>query len=158
MVWQTFRFALQNTTVRVWLGHDIMNNLTTVFIDSESDVVIARMEARQVAKKMGFGTVDQARISLATSELSRLIYETPSQVGEIAISDVSQSKPYGIQVSCCIDVVAHLAPDDPERPGVMLSEQMKFQRTLMGMARLMDECLLDVHENGKTGVTLIKWV
>ena len=134
-----------------------MNNLTTVSIYTESDVVIARMEARQVAKKMGFGTIDQARISLATSELSRLIYETSSQIGEIAISNVPPSKPHGIQVSCSIDVVAHLALDDPERPVVILNEQMKFQRTLTGMARLMDECLLDVHENGKTAVTLIKW-
>ena len=50
-----------------------METETKIYVNNDLDIVMARMQARNVAKEMGFGTVDQARISLAASELACLI-------------------------------------------------------------------------------------
>ena len=42
-------------------------------IKSDLDIVAARLKVREVARDMGFGTIDQARISLAASELARTL-------------------------------------------------------------------------------------
>jgi len=36
-----------------------------VYINNDLDIVTARMQAREMARQVGFGTADQARISLA---------------------------------------------------------------------------------------------
>ena len=45
-----------------------------VKIINEWDIVAARQLGRNVAKELGFGTVDQASITTAISELARNIY------------------------------------------------------------------------------------
>jgi serine/threonine-protein kinase RsbT len=45
-----------------------------VKIVTEWDIVAARQLGRNVSKELGFGTVDQARITTAISELARNIY------------------------------------------------------------------------------------
>jgi serine/threonine-protein kinase RsbT len=42
-------------------------------VKTDLDIVSARVEGRNLAKEMGFGTVDQARIATAISELARNI-------------------------------------------------------------------------------------
>lgn len=51
-----------------------MNDQSCVRIMTEWDIVAARQLGRNVAKELGFGTVDQARITTAISELARNIY------------------------------------------------------------------------------------
>lgn len=51
-----------------------MNDQSCVKIMTEWDIVAARQLGRNVAKELGFGTVDQARITTAISELARNIY------------------------------------------------------------------------------------
>lgn len=48
-----------------------MNDQSCVRIMTEWDIVAARQLGRNVAKELGFGTVDQARITTAISELAR---------------------------------------------------------------------------------------
>ena len=43
----------------------------TVLIVGEEDIVAARQNARELAKGLGFGPVDQSRIATAVSELTR---------------------------------------------------------------------------------------
>ena len=40
-------------------------------IASEDDIVLARQRAREMARDLGFGLVDQSRIATAVSELAR---------------------------------------------------------------------------------------
>lgn len=47
---------------------------SSVKIVTEWDIVAARQLGRNVSKDLGFGTVDQARITTAISELARNIY------------------------------------------------------------------------------------
>jgi serine/threonine-protein kinase RsbT len=56
-------------------------------ISNDLDVVAARVEGRNLAREMGFGIIDQARIATAISELARnvVLY---AQSGEIILSQV----------------------------------------------------------------------
>lgn len=52
----------------------IMKAQSSVQINKEWDIVGARQMGREKAKELGFGSVDQARIATAISELARNIY------------------------------------------------------------------------------------
>ncbi|MFJ7921315.1 anti-sigma regulatory factor [Lysinibacillus fusiformis] len=51
-----------------------MTSKSSVEIITEWDIIAARQLGRNEAKALGFGTVDQARITTAISELARNIY------------------------------------------------------------------------------------
>ncbi len=51
-----------------------MSLQSCITINKEWDIVGARQLGRDMTKKMGFGTVDQARVTTAISELARNIY------------------------------------------------------------------------------------
>ena len=55
-------------------------------IQAEQDIVAARQTARETAKRLGFGMVDQSRIATAVSELTRNVvrYATEGR-GEVLI-------------------------------------------------------------------------
>ncbi|MEK5233618.1 anti-sigma regulatory factor [Lysinibacillus sp. FSL K6-0232] len=60
---------------------------SSVEIITEWDIVAARQLGRNEAKALGFGTVDQARITTAISELARNIY-LYANIGRIEIERV----------------------------------------------------------------------
>ncbi|MEA0552688.1 anti-sigma regulatory factor [Lysinibacillus irui] len=60
---------------------------SSVEIITEWDIVAARQLGRKEAKALGFGTVDQARITTAVSELARNIYLYAS-IGRIEIERI----------------------------------------------------------------------
>lgn len=64
-----------------------MTYRSSVEIITEWDIVAARQLGRNEAKALGFGTVDQARITTAISELARNIYLYAS-IGIIEIERV----------------------------------------------------------------------
>jgi len=68
-------------------------------IQSDLDIVAARMAARDMAKAMGFGAIDQARIATAISELARNIYLYAGE-GTVTVSEVQQGIRKGLQVIC----------------------------------------------------------
>lgn len=61
--------------------------MTVVPIKEESDIVKARVAAKQVAADMGFGLVDQTRISTAVSELARNVFVYAGE-GEVRIEEL----------------------------------------------------------------------
>ena len=65
----------------------MMENESYVKIKSEWDIVAARQLGRNMAKELGFGTVDQARITTAISEMARNIYLYAGK-GEIRIDRI----------------------------------------------------------------------
>ncbi|WP_418301995.1 anti-sigma regulatory factor [Lysinibacillus fusiformis] len=64
-----------------------MTSKSSVEIISEWDIIAARQLGRNEAKVLGFGTVDQARIATAISELARNIYLYAS-IGMIEIERI----------------------------------------------------------------------
>src|SRR3954468_14405903 len=75
----------------------MMENESYVKIKSEWDIVAARQLGRNMAKELGFGTVDQARITTAISELARNIYLYAGK-GNIEIKQIIEGNLKGLQV------------------------------------------------------------
>ncbi|WP_277584677.1 anti-sigma regulatory factor [Psychrobacillus antarcticus] len=74
-----------------------MNLRSSVDIITEWDIVAARQLGRNEAKEVGFGTVDQARITTAISELARNIYLYAGK-GKIEIRQITDGNLRGLLV------------------------------------------------------------
>ena len=125
-----------------------MNMERKIYINNDLDVVTARMQARELAKEMGFRTADQARISLAASELAKVLAWNTDASGEIIMSDTSQNGYQGFQVVCMVDL-EHLSVDD---------QSSGLNRSLAGACQLVDESIVEEQDTKLALVTLIKWL
>lgn len=125
-------------------------------IDDEDGIVNARQLARTVAKDLGFGVVDQARIATAVSELARNVirYATPRR-GEMFIRDVTQDQRSGLEIQV-----------SDQGPGIAnVTQVLKDGFTtgtglgmgLPGTKRLMDEMSIESTVGSGTTVIIRKW-
>lgn len=67
-------------------------------IVAEWDIVLARQIGRKTSKEIGFGTVDQVRITTAISELARNMY-LYAKVGIIDIEQLESDDRKGIAIT-----------------------------------------------------------
>lgn len=132
-----------------------MDDRSFVDIYTEWDIVAARQLGRNEAKKIGFGTVDQARITTAISELARNIYLYAGR-GRVEITKICENQLYGISI---------VASD--EGPGIAdIRKVMDDGYTtsgglgagMPGVRRLMDEFNLVSKQGVGTTITAIKWL
>ncbi|MBN1993193.1 MAG: hypothetical protein JW953_10855 [Anaerolineae bacterium] len=131
-----------------------MSIASRISVSSDLDVVMARMEARKIAKEMGFNTADQARISLAASELARALSWNNDAPGEIVFSNATQNEQRGFQVSCLVKR-EHI----PHRGHKHLAQNMSIpKRCLIGACQLVDESNIKELNDHQAQVTLIKWL
>lgn len=126
----------------------------TITIQSDLDIVAARMAARDMAKAMGFGAIDQARIATAISELARNIYLYAGE-GTVTVSEVQQGIRKGIEVVCedqgpGIDDIDLVMQD-----GYTTSKGMGMG--LPGARRLMDDFEVISISGEGTKITCRKW-
>ena len=128
---------------------------SSVDIYTEWDIVAARQLGRNEAKKIGFGTVDQARITTAISELARNIYLYAGK-GTIEIIRLHENDIAGISV---------IASD--EGPGIAdVRKVMTDGYTtsgglgagMPGVRRLMDEFNVHTELGVGTTITAVKWL
>ena len=128
-----------------------------VEIGGEDGIVAARQHARALAKDLGFGMVDQSRITTAVSELARNVvrYATAGR-GEVLMRDVSSgTDAIGIEV-----VVRDEGPGiaDIERA---MQDGFTFGSGLglglSGAKRLVDEFSIESVVGRGTIVTIRKW-
>lgn len=131
-----------------------MSSPKQVAIRSDLDIVIARSSARDTAKQIGFGAIDQARIATAVSELARNIFLYAGS-GTVCVSLVEQRGRTGIEIIC-----------EDQGPGIADLEQVMqdgystsrgMGMGLPGARRLMDEFDLQSQEGLGTRVTCRKW-
>jgi serine/threonine-protein kinase RsbT len=126
-----------------------------VKIINEWDIVAARQLGRNVAKELGFGTVDQARITTAISELARNIYLYAGQ-GQICIEKVYEGGKAGLKV-----VAVDNGPGIKDIRQVMedgYSTSGGLGAGLPGVKRLMDEFGINSTPGNGTEITATKWV
>jgi serine/threonine-protein kinase RsbT len=132
-----------------------MTDKIRVPIDSESQILVARQQARLLAAELGFWSVEQSFIAMAISEVALNILQYAGK-GEIVLSKIQKNGGQGILI---------VARDDgPGIPDVALAMQDGFSTSggaglgLAGAKRLMDEFDI-VSEVGKgTTVIMKKWV
>ena len=124
-------------------------------IRSDLDIVIARTLARDIAKSLGFGAIDQARIATAVSELARNIF-LYAGVGTVTIREVERAGRKGIEIVCDDQGPGIANIDVVMRDGYSTSRGMGMG--LPGARRLMDE--FDIRSQEGIGTTVIcrKWL
>lgn len=133
----------------------IMALQSCVNIKKEWDIVGARQMGRDIAREMGFGTVDQARIATAISELARNIYLYAGS-GKVCFEKIDTIEKRGM---CMIATDAG--------PGIVdIGQVMEDGFTtssglgagLPGVRRLMDEFDIKSAKNVGTEIKAIKWL
>jgi serine/threonine-protein kinase RsbT len=125
-------------------------------VKTDLDIVSARVEGRNLAKELGFGTIDQARIATAISELARnvILYAPEGKVTVRAI--VSGNRGQGIEVIC--------EDNGPGIANVELVMQDGYSTSsglgmgLPGTKRLMDEFEMETKLGMGTKVTVRRWL
>lgn len=132
-----------------------MTHKSSVEIITEWDIVAARQLGRNEAKALGFGTVDQARITTAISELARNIYLYAS-MGVIEIERIETDSEKKIVV-----VATDQGPGIKDVRKVMedgYSTSGGLGAGLPGVKRLMDS--LDIQSVSGVGTTIRaeKWL
>jgi serine/threonine-protein kinase RsbT len=129
----------------------------SVGIAGEDDIVAARQLARETAKGLGFGMVDQARIATAVSELTRNIvrYATEGRGNAVIRTLSGPDGRRGIEV---------VVTDDG--PGIADVEQVMQEgftsgnglgMGLPGTRRLMDEMDIQTALGSGTTITIRRW-
>ncbi|WP_099156470.1 anti-sigma regulatory factor [Virgibacillus ndiopensis] len=124
-------------------------------INKEWDIVGARQMGRDIAKKIGFGTVDQARIATAISELARNIY-LYAETGQICFEVIDTINQKGISM-----IAVDSGPGIRDISQVMedgYSTSGGLGAGLPGVKRLMDEFDIKSEEGKGTEVRSIKYV
>lgn len=132
-----------------------MENQSCVKIVTEWDIVAARQLGRNVAKELGFGTVDQARITTAISELARNIYLYAGQ-GEMRIERINDSGKKGLKI-----VAIDNGPGISDIRKVMedgFSTSGGLGAGLPGVKRLMDGFDITSTVGEGTNIQAVKWL
>jgi len=127
----------------------------TLLIRSDLDIVSARVEGRDMAKALGFGTIDQARIATAISELARNVVLYAGE-GTVSIRPAEKGGRKGIEVVC-----------EDKGPGiedvsVVMQDGYSTSRGLgmglPGAKRLMDDFEIDSQVGVGTKIIVRKWL
>ncbi len=127
----------------------------TLLIRSDLDIVSARVEGRDMAKALGFGTIDQARIATAISELTRNIVLYAGE-GTVTLRPIERGNRKGIEVVC-----------EDHGPGIedvnlVMQDGYSTSRGLgmglPGAKRLMDEFEIESQVGKGTRVVARKWL
>jgi anti-sigma regulatory factor (Ser/Thr protein kinase) len=131
-----------------------MNDEVRVVIESDSDLVDARAEARDLATRLGFSRTDATLIATAISEVARNIVVHVGR-GAILMRPLYEDSRYGLQVVAedngvgIQDVDAALEDGYAGRGGLGLG--------LSGARRLMDDFEIETGADRGTRVTMKKW-
>jgi serine/threonine-protein kinase RsbT len=129
-----------------------------IAVAGEADIVAARQRAREVARALGFGSVDQSRITTAVSELARNVvrYATAGR-GEVHIRELGTPiRGIGMEI-----VVRDEGPGIEDVEAAMregFTSGHGLGMGLSGTKRLMDEMEIDSVPGRGTTVTIRKWL
>jgi serine/threonine-protein kinase RsbT len=124
-------------------------------IAGDPDIVTARVEGRNLARKMGFGVVDQARISTAISELaSNVVLHVGA--GTMTLRPIENPRRRGLEIVCAdhgqgiADVNLVMQEGHSRHRGLGMG--------LSGARRLMDEFEICSKPGQGTVITARKWL
>jgi len=125
-------------------------NVTEIEISTDTDVVIARKTAREMAATLEFGLADQTRLATAVSELTRNVVQYAGR-GVCVIKDLSDQAVIGIRI-----VVEDNGPGIPDPEQAMadgFSTGNGLGAGLPGTRRLVHQFKIE-SEPGHTKVTI----
>jgi serine/threonine-protein kinase RsbT len=125
-----------------------------VWILNEWDIIEARSLGKTAARELGFNAVDQAKITVAISELARNIFKYAGR-GQIHLSQLSIENNPGLQVHA-VD----------QGPGMDIEKVMVDGYStsgglgcgLSGVKRLMDDFTVTSSPEAGTSILTSKWL
>ena len=126
----------------------------TIAINKEVDIILARKEGREMAKDMGFGSVEQCRIATAISELTRNIIRYAGH-GQVVMRAILGRR-MGIEITC--------SDDGPGIQDIEIALQDGYSTSrglgagLPGTKRLMDDFEIQSEVGCGTTVVVRKWL
>jgi serine/threonine-protein kinase RsbT len=124
-------------------------------IRTEEDIIISRAAAKELAREVGFGIVDQTKIATAISELTRNIVKYAGD-GLLYLEVVSRNQQPGLEITCedrgpgIVDIEAALREGYTTGKGLGMG--------LPGARKLMDDFELTSTVNQGTRVVVRKWL
>lgn len=128
-----------------------------IFVNNDFDIVLARMQARELAKEIGFSAADQARISLAASEMARVIaWNVQRHLSEMLLLAIARREARGVQVICTVNLTYVRLPG--ANGNHWTQETSPASRSLAGACQLVDESLVEEQDENSAKVTLTKWL
>ncbi|MBN1640223.1 MAG: anti-sigma regulatory factor [Anaerolineae bacterium] len=131
-----------------------MSSERVVPIRGDMDIVAARIAGRELARELGFGLVDQARIATAISELVRNIVQYAGE-GEALIRALDSGPRIGIEIVLRDNGPGIADVQQALRDGFSTSGHLGMG--LPGARRLMDEFAIESQVAVGTTVTIRKW-
>lgn len=132
-----------------------MPEVRRVAINNDLDIVAARVEGRNLARQMGFGVIDQARIATAISELARNIVLYANS-GQIILNEVQRDTRIGLEIVCEDQGPGIQDVDMVMRNGYSTTQGLGMG--LPGTKRLMDEFEIESRVGMGTRITVCKWL
>ncbi|VUT27951.1 MAG: anti-sigma F factor [Candidatus Syntrophoarchaeum sp. GoM_oil] len=126
-----------------------------VKVKDDTDVIHTRSIVRQMAIEIGFGELDQTRITTAISELTRNII-VHANCGEVIIREVRKGGRKGLEIICKDDGPGIVDIDQAMREGYTTSGGLGIGMT--GARRLMDEFHVESAVGVGTTVVVKKWL
>lgn len=132
-----------------------MVNKYLVEISTEWDIVAARQLGRDEAREIGFGIVDQARISTAISELARNVHLYGLD-GEIIIERIKNADKLGVCVTASYSPEIVKKRNQLKQVGQSSSGELDIG--LESVKRLIDEIEIRVDATKGPFVKIQKWL
>ena len=126
-----------------------------IHIDSGNDIVESRTECKKIAKKIGFGMVDQTKIATAVSELTRNVIDHAEE-GDLTVKSLDKDGKTGIEIK-----LQDWGPGIEDVEQAMQeghSTQDTMGQGLPGTKKLMDEMEIDSEPGEGTKVVVRKWL
>ena len=77
-----------------------MYTAQTISLGTESDIVLLRMQVRDLARTVGMGLADQARVSLAASSLAKALGLGTQHPGLATFIGLARNGQTGVRVIC----------------------------------------------------------
>ncbi len=114
-----------------------MDGVQDLIIQSEMDIITARMHVRGMAGALGMDLANQARISLAASSLAHALELGSMRQGRMTMDYVHEGERTAVRVIC-------VTTDEAPQP---LSE----------IRWMVDEMKIETLASGELQVTLVKW-
>ena len=119
-----------------------MTQSQTIVVNNESDIVMLRMQVRDLARSVGLNLADQARISLAASSVVKAIGLGITRHGKITMDSCQSEDRVGVRIVCT------------EENG---SDQHSAPPSLGETRWMVDELTLETLPHDRLQVTLVKW-
>lgn len=132
-----------------------MPDARRVSINNDLDIVAARVEGRNLAQEMGFGTIDQARIATVISELARNVV-LHAHCGQILMEQIKVGERVGMQIVC-----EDQGPGISDLDQILQVNEVNEKLSHMGLAgakRLMDELEIESQVGLGTMVKMRRWL